>query len=397
MKEKFIVHVDMDAFFAAVEERDNPSLRGKPVVVGADPKKGKGRGVVSTCSYEAREFGIHSGMPISIAYRKCPRAVFLPVNIGKYVEVSHQIYDILYSFTPEIEPVGIDEAFLDITGSNHLFGGPERTCLLIKSEIKRKTSLTASAGVAPTKMAAKIASDLKKPDGFVEVTKEGLIDFLHPLDISKMWGLGKQSEKLLRARNINTIGDIAKKDPREMADIFGKNGLHFWQLANGIDERSVETETETKSIGNEITFERDTSDKEKIGGTLSALCEKVSRRLREEDFKGRTITLKIRLEGFKTYTRAATLSEATNFSDSLYKEIKRLYNRFDRDYRKVRLVGVSVSNLSPISVRNSLFKEIADVKRENVHRAVEKINRKFGDSFIHKAATKVIRRESYYG
>ena len=190
---RYIIHVDMDAFFASIEQRDNPSLRGKPVIVGADPKKGRGRGVVSTSSYEAREFGIHSAMPISIAYQRCPYAAFLLPDMERYSEASRRIYRILYDFTPDIEPVGIDEAFLDITASYKIFGTPREAALLIKKRIKEETSLTASVGLAPTKMAAKIASDLEKPDGMVEVSREGLLDFLWPLEIRRLWGLGKKT------------------------------------------------------------------------------------------------------------------------------------------------------------------------------------------------------------
>ena len=191
--EKYIVHVDMDAFFAAIEQRDNPALRNRPVIVGADPKMGKGRGVVSTCSYEARKFGIHSAMPISFAYRKCPHAVFLPVNMKKYEKVSARIFRILSEFTPCVETVSIDEAFLDITGSFYIFGSPQKLCIQLKSRIKEETGLTASIGLAPTKMAAKIASDLKKPDGFVEVSREKLLDFLRPLSIRRLWGVGQKT------------------------------------------------------------------------------------------------------------------------------------------------------------------------------------------------------------
>ncbi|MFH1381036.1 MAG: DNA polymerase IV [Candidatus Omnitrophota bacterium] len=387
-KERFIAHVDMDAFFAAIEQRDNPALRGKPVVIGADPKEGKGRGVVSTCSYEARKFGIHSAMPISIAYRKCPEAIFLPVNGEKYSEVSSKIYKIFYEFTPEVEPISIDEAFLDITGSFHLFGTPQKTCLLIKSKIKEKTSLTASVGLAPIKMAAKIASDLKKPDGFVEVASGGVLDFLWPLDIRKMWGLGQKSEILFRGMGINTIGDIAKRSADELMEKFGKNGLHLWKLANGIDERDIEIETEEKSVGNEITFSEDTLDERKIKGALMRLSEKVSGRLRCLGIKGRTVTLKIRLEGFKTYTRAKTISESTSFSDVLYKEIETLYNHFDTRNKKIRLLGVRVTNLVRGDFRDSLFSETADRRRENIHRAIDKIKSKFGNNFIYRAVSK---------
>ena len=406
-KKRFIAHVDMDAFFAAIEQRDNPTLKGKPVVIGADPKEGKGRGVVSTCSYEARKFGIHSAMPISIAYRKCPEAIFLPVDGKKYSEVSEEIYKIFYEFTPEVEPISIDEAFLDITGSFHLFGlprskssadenvsaldlergTPRGTCLLIKSKIKEKTGLTASVGLAPIKMAAKIASDLKKPDGFVEVEACGVLDFLRPLDIRKMWGLGAKSEIVFREMGINTIGDIAKRDANEIVEIFGKNGLHFWKLANGIDPRGIEVETEEKSVGNEITFAKDVTDDKKIKGALMRLCEKVSGRLRQDGIKGRTVTLKIRIEGFKTYTRAKSTDEATNFSDVLYKAIENLYNVFDTRKKRIRLLGVRVTNLQKANFKDSLFTESRDKKRENIHKAVDKIKEKFGNEFIYRATS----------
>lgn len=389
--DKFTVHVDMDAFFAAIEQRDKPVLQKKPVVVGADPKKGKGRGVVSTCSYEAREFGIHSAMPISIAYRRCPQAIFLPVDMEKYTRVSHQIYDLLYDFSPDIESVSIDEAFLDITGTYRLFGSPRDTCLLMKNQIKEKVGLTASVGLAPTKMAAKIASDLNKPNGFVEVTRDGLLDFLWPLDVGKIWGIGKKSETALRNIRIKTIGDLAKKDVGEITRIFGKNGIHFWQLANGMDDRDVETESETKSISNEITFERDTFDKQKIESVLMLLSEKVSNRLRQEGKKGRTITLKIRLEGFHTYTRATTVDNATNFVDTIYKEIKTLFDNFITKSKKVRLIGVKVSNLSLLGAYDHMFKGRDDSRRENIHKVVDKVKERFGENSICRAKREVKR------
>jgi DNA polymerase-4 len=386
-KQRYIAHVDMDAFFAAIEQRDNPSLAGKPVIVGADPRGGKGRGVVSTCSYEARVYGVRSAMPISFAYRKCPHAVFLPVNMDAYSAVSDRIYDIFYDFTPEIEPVSIDEAFLDISGTCHLFGTPEKTCELLKSRIRTETNLSASIGLAPTKMAAKIASDLKKPDGFVVVTQEGLLEFLRPLDVSRLWGLGKKTEAVLRGMGVQTIGDLAGADAGELRGLFGKNGAHFWSLARGIDERSVETVSEAKSISNEITFERDTGARETIEGALMRLSEKVSDRLRRNALKGRTVTLKIRLEGFKTYTRGSTLAYATNFTDVLYKETRDLYNAFDRKGKRVRLVGVKVSNLCAGGGGGSLFRDTGDRKREDVHKAVEDIKRRFGDASIHRATS----------
>ena len=394
LQNRYIAHVDMDAFFASVEQRDNPELKGRPVIVGSDPKGGKGRGVVSTCSYEARKFGVHSAMPISIAYKKCPRGTFLLVDMEKYETVSNEIYNILYDFTPQIERAGIDEAFLDITGSYHLFGTPIETCLLIKSRIKEKTSLTASIGLAPTKMAAKIASDLKKPDGMVEATKEKLLDFLWPLDIDKMWGLGEKSKIVLNNIGINTIGALAKSDVEDIISLFGKNGVSFWQLANGIDERVVEPEGEAKSISNEVTFEEDTLDKDKIEATLVLLSEKVSGRMRDNGVKGRTITLKIRLEGFHTFTRSFTFKEATNLARNIYKEAKRLYNDFQTSDRRIRLLGVKMSGFSLRNEQYDLFQGgSGNIKEEKVQTAIDKIKKKFGSHSIHLATGKMSSNE----
>lgn len=387
-----IVHVDMDAFFASIEQRDNPEYRRKPVVVGSDPKAGSGRGVVSTCSYEARKFGIHSAMPISIAFRKCPQAIFLPVDMEKYQQVSRDIYSVFYSFTPDVEPVSIDEGFLDITGSHHLFGGELETCIKIKAKILKETALTASVGLAPTKMAAKIASDLDKPDGLVVVSEKDLLSFLWPLDIRKLWGLGKKAEAVLQATGIRTIGDIANMDPRELVAIFGNTGRHFWDLAHGIDGRVVEPAAEAKSISNEITFDEDTSDEKMIQRALMSLCESVSARMRNEGLRCRTITLKIRLEGFKTYTRSVSISHVTNYVDSLYKEIKALYNNFDTERKRVRLVGVKATNLSYRKDR-TLFSEDEECRQESVHMAIDKIKNKFGsDSIYHATAARSNRR-----
>jgi len=386
IQERYIAHVDMDAFFASIEQRDNPSLKNKPVVIGADPEGGKGRGVVSTCSYEARKYGIHSAMPISQAYRCCPNAIFLPVNMEKYSNVSEQLYEIFYSFTPDIESISIDEAFLDISGSYHLFGTPLETCKLIKEKIKVQTQLTASVGLAPTKMVAKIASDLKKPDGLVEVKKENLLSFLQPLEVDKICGLGKKTKSVLEKIGIKTIGELAVMQKIDLVNLFGKNGLYFWELANGIDERAVESEGDVKSISNETTFRKDTSNDREIESELLRLCEKVSMRLRADNFKGRTITLKIRTEGFHTYTRATSLKQTTNFADVIYDEIQKLYKNCAIN-KKIRLVGVKISNLVSGDFKDNLFEEQNEEKMESLHVAVDKIRDKFGDNAIHRAGT----------
>lgn len=388
MAERYIIHVDMDAFFAAIEQRDDPALRGKPVIVGADPKGGKGRGVVSTCSYEAREFGVRSAMPISEAWRRCPGGKFVRPDFEKYEAASEKIRAIFYDFTPDMEQVSIDEAYLDVTHSYKLSGSPLDVARLIKARIKAETGLTASVGLAPTKLAAKIASDLKKPDGLVEVRPEGLRDFLRPLDIGRISGLGPKTTGTLRGRGIATIGQLADADPAELFRLIGSGGPRLRELALGLDPREVSEEGEAKSVGNEITFAADTGSEREIAASLLALCDKVSSRLRSAGFKGRTVTLKIRLEGFETFTRAVTLSFATNYTDVLHRRITELYGAFRRGAKKVRLLGVKVSGLMPAGEKESLFEEADDRKREAAHRAVEDIRKKFGRGAIYRAGGK---------
>lgn len=383
-KERYIVHVDMDAFYAAIEQRDNPAYQGKPVVVGADPKGGKGRGVVAACSYEARHFGIHSAMPISFAYQRCPDAIFLRGSMRKYVEVSKQVFKALERFTPDIEPISIDEAFLDITGSYHLFGSPEATCQQIKAAIKRETQLTASIGMAPNKMTAKIASDLEKPDGLVIVSQEHLLDFLHALPVSKLWGIGKKAQESMDKLGIQSIGDLARRDKKELIRLFGKNGAHLWKLANGIDPREVSPLETVKSIGNERTFLEDETDAKAIEDTLMWLSEKVSRRMRKAGFKGRTITLKIRLSDFSTFTRAVTLDEPTNFVDDLYAHALKKAKSFRIGQEPIRLIGIQVSNLEKENPQFDLFQEAApgSQKKERLHAAVDEIRDRYGEKAI---------------
>ena len=276
-KTRYIVHVDMDAFFASIEQHDNPEYKGKPVIVGSDPKQGKGRGVVSACSYEARKYGIHSAMPISIAYKKCPQGIFQPVNMNRYIEISNKLLQIFKRFTPNIEQISIDEAFLDISGSYQLFGTPEETCYQIKQTIKKETGLTASTGMAPNKMTAKIASDLEKPDGAVFVKHGQVKEFLKDLPTGRLWGVGEKTRLSLEKIGIKTIGDIAKSERKTLACFFGKSGDHIWELANGIDDRIVECDTRIKSISNEYTFDIDTISTFKIQDVLMSLSEKVAR------------------------------------------------------------------------------------------------------------------------
>jgi len=383
-KERYIAHIDMDAFYAAVEQRDHPTYSGKPVVVGADPKGGKGRGVVSACSYEARKFGIHSAMPISLAYRKCPGAVYLPVDHKKYERVSGEIFEILKRFSPDLEPISIDEAFLDITGSYHLFVSPENTCRKIKEAIKKETGLTASIGLAPNKMTAKIASNIGKPDGLIIVNKKELLNFLHPLPVETLWGVGKKTREEFKKKGINIIGDLAGQDRIRFFRQFGKVGEHVWHLANGIDPRDVEAAAGVKSISNEYTFDVDVANLDEILDVLMELSEKVSRRLRKAGLKGKTITLKIRFSDFQTFTRATTFDMPTNFIEDIYQTCASKIKGFDLSKKHVRLIGVHVSNLAGSSGQLSLFEVNPSNldKKEKLHQALGKIKDKFGEKAI---------------
>ncbi len=381
---EFIVHVDMDAFFASIEQRDHPEFLGKPVIVGADPGGGRGRGVVSTCSYEARCYGIHSAMPISFAYRHCPHGIYLPVNGKKYSLESKRILSLLKRFTPDVEPVSIDEAFLDITGSASLFGGPEAACRKIKADIKKITGLTASLGMAPIKMAAKIASDLDKPDGLVIVSPDKLQDFLRPLPVSRLWGVGKKTRESLSRLGIRTIGDLSQRDKNELTRFFGKNGLHLWKLANGIDPRKVTPLREIKSMGNEYTFRRDERDKDIILDKLMQLSEHTSRRLRKSGFRGRTITVKVRFSDFKTYTRSYTLNTPTQLTEEIFRTSAGKIKNLDPTKKPVRLIGIQVSNLIQSEEQPNLFAfgPPEQERKERLASALDEIKDRFGENAI---------------
>jgi nucleotidyltransferase/DNA polymerase involved in DNA repair len=294
---------------------------------------------------------------------------------------------ILDSFSPTLEQVSVDEAFLDITGTYKLFGTPRDTCLKVKERIKRETGLTASIGLAPNKMTAKIASGLKKPDGLVEVVKEDLMIFLEPLDVGLIWGVGAKTKEVLSKMGINTIGDLASRSKDSLIGLFGKNGIWFWEVSHGIDESEVVAEREAKSVSNEFTFEEDTADQRLVEKELAALSELVADRLREDKIKARTITLKIRLEGFQTYTRSTTLPEPTNFTEDLIKTIQKLYRDFETKERKVRLVGVRASNLSSAG-ESDLFQVKPSAKIESLHKAIDKIKARFGKGSISRASSK---------
>lgn len=342
---RVILHVDLDAFFAAVEEREHPEYKGKPLIVGADPKEGKGRGVVSTASYEARKSGIKSGMPISRAWKLCPKGIYLRPNFKLYEEVSSRIMKILREHTDKFEQVGIDEAFLDISNKVKNFEEARALAILIKEKIFEAEGLTCSVGIAPNKLIAKIASGYEKPDGLTIVGPEKIKEFLSPLPIRELIGVGKKTEAKLKKLGIKTIGDLAKYDVSKLIKEFGSFGFEFHRAAQGIDESEVIEEWVIKSIGREITFEKDTLDPEIISNALDDLAEEVHKELVANKFYFKTVTVKIRYENFETHTHSKTLSFITNRLEDLAENIYELTNPFLKSEKKIRLVGVRVSNL----------------------------------------------------
>src|SRR5437867_4170232 len=342
-----VLHVDMDAFYAAVEQRDRPELRGKPVIVGANPLGGRGRGVVSTASYEARRFGVGSAMPISQAYRLCPKGVYLPVDMEKYGRESERIMKILRRFTDRVEPVSIDEAFLDVSGSGRAFGSGEEIARRLKEAIRRETQLTASVGVATSKLVAKVASDMRKPDGLVVVPPGDEAAFLAPLPVRRLWGVGPKMEEQLAKLGVHTIGALAACAPAALEARFGLWGPQLVLLARGIDERPVLAEAEAaKSLGQEHTYDHDTAEPQRLRTTLLQLADAVARRLREQRLRARTVTLKYRDETFRTLTRAHTVPEPVDSGEALFAEAWRLFESVHGE-RRVRLLGIYASGPGP--------------------------------------------------
>lgn len=389
--ERRIIHLDMDAFFASVEQRDHPAYRGKPVIVGGAPRS---RGVVSTCSYEARRYGVHSAMPLLEASKRCPHGIFLPVRMRRYQEVSSSIMSILREYTPLVEPLSLDEAFMDVTGSERLFGPAERIAREMVDRIDRELGLSASVGVAHNKFLAKLASDLKKPKGFTVIPTEGVASLLAPLPVSKLWGVGPKTEELLLRLGIQTIGDLQGSSPAVLQDRLGETGIHLYRLAFGLDDRPVISEEEAKSVGHEVTFEVDSNDREFLKGVLLELCIKVARRLRKMKLVGRTISIKLRDSGFTTITRQRRLARATDFEEIIFKEALYLAQKANWTARPLRLVGVSVSGLEGNeSAQLSLFQEEKKEELQRLHQTVDLIKDRFGEEAIIRGRLLVKRSE----
>jgi DNA polymerase IV len=380
-----ILHVDMDAFFASVEQLDHPELAGKPLLVGGRPEA---RGVVAAASYEARPFGCHSAMPMAKALRLCPQAIVVPPRFERYEEVSQQVFEIFEQFTPLVEPLSIDEAFLDVAGSIRLFGPPEQMAADLKHRIRAETKLTASVGVAPNKFLAKLASDLKKPDGLVVVPPDQVQAFLDPLPISRLWGVGKATLPRFEEIGVRTFRDARRLSEAELRERFGETGTEFYRLVRGIDDREVVPDREAKSISNEITFPVDLDDHEYLRAVLLEQTEQVARRLRRSDLMARTVTLKIRSGDFTTLTRRMTLGASTNQTDLFWQAARELFDEWARQQPfAVRLIGVGLSQLGTEAGQQlSLFGRHETECRRALDRTLDSIRDRFGDDAISRGS-----------
>ena len=381
-----IMHVDMDAFYAAIEQRDNPELKGKPVIVGGTIES---RGVVSTASYEARKYGVHSAMAMTEAHRRCPDGIYLPVDMQKYRRVSRQLMEIFHRFTPDVEAISLDEAFLDLTGSQKLFGPAEGIGMEIKRLIREELQLTASVGLSYNKFLAKLASDMDKPDGFYRILPEELEEKVWPLPIRRMMGVGGKTSQMLEQMGVTTIGQLAKVNTGLLEHLLGKQGVVMHQVANGIDDRRVEPVRESKSVGRETTFPQDICEQYLLETILFTLADDVCHTLRISGLKGKTVSIKIRYPDFRSITRAVTLEQYTSSFEPVFAAVQDLMQHNYKDGTAVRLIGVTVSNLKKddqIVEQQDLFQDATAQNRQNeLNKVMDKINGKYGGNTVHRA------------
>jgi DNA polymerase-4 len=375
-----ILHIDMDAFFASVEQRDDPQLRGRPVLVGGPSR----RGVVAAASYEARTFGVHSAMPMVEALRRCPQAVVVPGRHERYSEVSRDVFSIFERYTPLVEGLSVDEAFLDVTASRALFGDGEAIARRIKSEVRDETGLVASAGVAPCKFAAKVASDLDKPDGLVVVPADGVAEFLAPLPVERMWGVGPKASERLRAAGISRIGDIARASEGTLGRLLGPSwGSHVRELACGLDVREVDPERDAVSVGAEETFEEDLRSAADLERHLLSQAGRVAGRLHRAGLFGRVVMVKVKYSDFTLKTKRVTLAEPVADTDSIYRAARALLAQFDL-HRPVRLTGVAVSGLSEARPP-TLFPDRRALRGDALERVAAELRGRFGADTLTRA------------
>ena len=382
-----IIHVDMDAFYASVEEREQPGLKGRPLVVGGGAEQ---RGVVAAANYEARKFGIHSAMPTSQALRLCKDLILIRPRMQLYSGVSQQIHEIFLRYTPEIEPLSLDEAFLGVTASERLFGSAYEIGIQIKKDIKKELMLVASVGIAPTKFVAKIASDIDKPDGLCAVTESEVQDFLDPLPVSRLWGVGKATNAEFERLGIKTIAQLRLQSLQALEYRFGKMGKQLWDLAHGIDPRAVVTDQKAKSISNETTFASDIRDIAILRSILMDLTEQVGFRLRKQEYYCTTVQIKLRYNNFKTITRAQTLANSTHATQDIWNiAVKLMNNALKKKPGSLRLLGVGVSGLSKETVSSQqadLFSEEITEKENKLDHIADDIKARFGLGSIKRAS-----------
>ena len=372
---RVVLHVDMDAFYASVEQRDDPALRGKPVIVGGRSR----RGVVLAASYEVRPFGVHSAMPMAQALRLAPKAIVVPPHFERYMEASAAAFAIFRRYTPLVEPLSLDEAFLDVTASQALFGDGATIARAIKQAVRDELHLTASAGVAPCKFAAKIASDLRKPDGLVVVAPGGVAEFLRPLPVERMWGVGPKTSPRMRALGYETIGDLARAGESTLERVMGSWGAHVARLACGDDERDVDPAGVARSIGAEVTHEEDLVDADTISKKLLEHAERVARRLVRAGLSARSVTVKIKYADFTLRTRRATLPAPANDTSTLHAAAVECLARVPLEGRRVRLTGISVSGLLEGGPEPALFPDASAERRRTLEALSARIADKFGD------------------
>lgn len=368
-----ILHVDLDAFYASVAVLKDPSLEGKPVIVGGTGA----RGVVTSASYEARRFGVRSAMPSVRARRLCPEGIFLPPDFDAYRVHSHRFREVLLAHTPLVEPISLDEAFLDVGGATRLFGSPVEIAERIRREVAQEVGVTCSVGIAPTKFVAKLASDGCKPDGFLHVPADGVAAYLEPLPVGRLWGVGEKTAELLGRLAIRTVGDLGRTPPTILERLIGAAAAsHLGDLARGVDDRRVEPYEQPKSIGHEETFDRDLDDEDEILRELLALSGRVAARLREDGYRARTVTLKVRLANFTTLTRSRTQPDPTDLGGEIHRTVSELYRHLPGERRRVRLLGVQAAGLDSAGAHQLAL--LRSERWDDVERTVDRIERRFG-------------------
>jgi DNA polymerase-4 len=374
-----IFHIDLDAFFVSVEQVLNPQLKGKPVIVGGDPER---RGVVASASYEARLFGIHSGMPSSKARHLCPQAIFIRSHFSLYKDASAKFIKILGDFSPHIEPLGFEEAYLDVTGCEEPYGSPQKLALAIKNRINKELKITASVGIGTCKVVAKIASALCKPDGLLQIAPGEEQAFLNPLPVAKLPGVGKKTEQALKEMGITTIGELAKLSLDTIKRQFGATGAVLHSYARGIDDREVEAPGEAKSISQQLTFARDTLDRNFLEANLHNLCQEVCQDLRSQNKRAKCVAIRLRYADFKTITRQVILKEATDVTQVIFATAQQLLSKaLAQQEKPVRLIGIRVSSLVGEGKQLPMF-DSGTEKPEHLDKAIDKIRRKYGSTAL---------------